>query len=262
MNNDINIIFVAASPLKGEMTLGTNILNNSILGYLKSKSINLYKNIKNVFKDKRKRLLIITISIIWLVLILIKSLNINFFLTDIINYLTFSTGGTGGGVITIIGGLIGKSILAYFISTLILQNKNNLNVINYIKNFIKTFNLKEKSFIIFSVIGIGLSLILYNFITGDASMNNSVIGIVSILLLLKALYGKTGMMKETLHLFLNKTGIMKESESNNLNSVVTGCIIGFVLGIIISLIGKNLCYIIGFIVLIVGIVANFTMKKI
>lgn len=262
MDKSINVISIAASPLKGEMTLGANILNDSLFGYLKDKGINLYKNIKNVFKDKRKRSLTIIISIIWLVLMIIRSLNINFFLIDIISYFTLSNSGLSGGIIPFIGGLIGKSVYVYFLSSLILQSKGDFRIVDHIKQFLKTFNLKDKSFFIFSSVGIGLSLIMYNFMTGNGSIDNSFIGIVSILLLLKTLYSKTGMMRETLHLLLNKVKIMKGAESNNLNSVVAGCIVGFMLGIAISPIGKNLSYIVGFSILIINIVVSIIIKNI
>lgn len=250
MNKQIRNIFFMASPLEGEMTfMGTDILNNSIIGLIKNQILSLYNNIKGIFKNKRKKTLIIVMSSVWFFLIILKSLNINFIFLDIANYLTFS-----------FGGFIGKTIMAYFVTSLVLPNQEKFQLIKNSKSFIKEIKFKDKNFIVFSLMGIGLSLIGYNFLSGGI-INNSVIGLVSIVMLLKTLNRKTGLIREGLSLVLSKTKLIKDNSSSKINMIIIGSIVGALIGILISLLGHNLCYIIGLIILVISIVLNFIIIK-
>ncbi len=262
MNKNISTISLAASPLEGEMTfIQSNVLNESIMKYIKEKTGSLFKSIKDIFKDKRKMLLIIILSSIWFILMLLKALNINFILIDILSFLTFSQGGVSSNAIPVIGGLIGKAIFTFFITSLMLSKKGKQNFKEKIKSFIEVLNFKNKEFIIFSLLGVGLSLIAYNFLSGGL-ISNSIIGIASIIMLLRSLYSKTGIIREKFYVILSNTKIITENADINLNRVEAGCILGFMLGILFSLIGPNFCYIIGSIILVTSIILRFTIKKI
>jgi hypothetical protein len=91
----------------------------------------------------------------------------SFFVT-IASFFTFAQGGMYAGLIGAAGGIIGKGIYAWFMNTLFfpgakVKSKNEENIKNEKK-------IKGKPGLFLA--GIGLALIAYNFLTGNASTEN------------------------------------------------------------------------------------------
>ncbi len=263
--NNIGANFIYADSKAGDMVLSNTNINGSfnMLNDLINKPKYLFNNILNVLKDHKKRMIVIILSLIWFLSVIFKSFGIDFFLINWINYLSFANGGTHGNIIAIIGGFIGKTIFAYFVAILLLSEKGKINWIKSgINNFIKALDFKNKKQYPMMGIGIGISLIIYNFIAGNASINNSMMGIIALLLLIRSFSNNNIYIRKILGLVTNKLKNIIPSVDKNISPIIVGCVFGFVLGIIISFVMmNNLCYIIGLAILFIAVILSIIFKK-
>lgn len=135
----------------------------------------MFKQSLNLIKDPKKIIIPLVLSIIWLICSLLPRLGISNSPIKLISYLSFAEGGISNSIPSIIGGLIGKGLVAYFYTTLFdFKNnsikpllsglKNSVSIISTIKNGLPTL-----------VFGAGISLLLSNFLMGSVDSNKSMI---------------------------------------------------------------------------------------
>lgn len=227
-------------------------MSNTIgpLKYSIKSVFNIFKNLKGVINDKKKLMLVIGLSIIWTALIVLPYLGVTGAPIRYLSFLTFARGGMDQGISNIVGGTIGKTLYAYFITSLIMPVFSGKSPFKGIGGGIKTlfssyFN-KDSKDLSPILLGIGVALILYNFFTGNGAMINSMAGVMGFVLTLRALSSKSGFLRGFITLIVNKHSVNNKMDNSYVNKVIAGLASGFALTIPLSTIGfRFTSYIVG-----------------
>ncbi|MDD2361510.1 MAG: zinc ribbon domain-containing protein [Oscillospiraceae bacterium] len=214
--------------------------------FLVSGALGLVRNIKGILKDKKRLILLAVMSLVWLLLMILPMLNINIAPIKVLSFLSFAQGGTTGGVVGILGGSIGKGIVAFFFSSLITpifsKGKPFGGIAAGFKTFLRSFNIKSAMEISPLLLGAGLSLIAYNFMNAGLTLQNSMIGLVAAFLSVKALSNKSGFLQGFIRSIMSKILKDKAPDFSAISRVVAGITTGFALCIPLTAI--NIPYII------------------
>ncbi len=115
-------------------------------------------------------LVIIFYFVVWLILNILQSLGINPWPLKILSFLTCADGGMSGGFLGGVGGIVGKGVFVSGMITLIspLFRKKGSSKRSFGDTLKGTFLIKREM-IGYYVLGIGIALIIYIFITGGAT---------------------------------------------------------------------------------------------
>ncbi|HKM41536.1 MAG TPA: hypothetical protein VJY43_03100 [Methanocorpusculum sp.] len=199
-------------------------------------------------------------ALVWFLLTLLPALGINPIPVQFFSFLTFAQGGLTGGVQGFIGGLIGKGLIAYFAALLLTGGISFGGIISSIKSFFTkfsggTWNLASISPLL---IGGGLALFIYNFLAGTSTLLNCMVGIVAFIIAARALMNKSGCIW---NLFGSLSAKRSKIDSGVLTKVMAGWAAGFILGIVLSIFGGYLCYLIGFILLVIGAILMIVVTR-
>ncbi len=204
---------------------------------------------------KKPKILLTTlfISALQAVLSYLKILMPSSFFVTIASFFTFAQGGMYAGLIGAAGGIIGKGIYAWFMNTLFfpgakVKSKNEENIKNEKK-------IKGKPGLFLA--GIGLALIAYNFLTGNASTENSIIGLTSLAACLRALKRKNGFLIGFIGSFTRGRMSRKAAAL-----VIKGMALGFLAGVMSSLkFTGAICYLVGAIIFIIALILLAGRKR-
>lgn len=266
---------IPAAATAGEMTFiqslsaGGGLIPGAELGPLKCLSGGVWrviKGLKTVFRDKKRLALVGVISCVWLALLILSAKGVNFSALNWLNFFTFAQGGARGGTPGLVGGLIGKGLLAYFFTVLLLPFFNGgkpfVEVGNGLKRLTDSFAVKDKSALALLIGGVGTALICYNFLTVNNSLQNSMAGIVACLLALRALANKGGFLSRFLVSLIIKPGKEQKANASAITRFMAGWAAGFALGVPISLTGiSRIGYLAGVAVIIAAVVLKFVSSR-
>ncbi len=224
------------------------------------------KGITRVFNDKKKLLSVLIIAFLWLILLLLPALGVNASALNLLSFLTFARGGSSGGMLGMVGGLIGKGFFAYFLTAMILPlfsgSKPFTGLRGGLRILFRSFNVKEKLTLSLLLLGAGLALFCYNFLTGNASLQNSMVGIAAFLLSLKALVNKGGFLRGLIMSFLYKSGKGNMPNTSVITYTMAGWAMGFALGIFLSTTGiSGIGYLTGIIFIAASLIIRFISKN-
>ena len=181
-----------ASSEKGEMVFTKDFYNITgkntkfSIKIFYSKFKNFLKNIRRLLTNKKQLIILVFLTVIWIVLTILKSLNVNNSIIEILNYSFLINLGLQGGIVQQVGGFISKGILSYFIFTFINSPKKTFNnFINGLNKLRRNIFKKQDFKLTRLVFGISLAIILINFLDGQMNFKNSMIGIIIFILLIK-----------------------------------------------------------------------------
>jgi hypothetical protein len=229
------------------------------LKYLSSVLIRGIKGIPKVFKNKKQLVLTIIMILTWIALIVLPILKINPPAFKILNFLTCAQVGLKNGIPGIIGGTIGKGIWAYFIFSLIMPILSGkmpfAGVGGGLKKLLASLAIKNKRMLTLLLLGMSLALISYNFLAGEASVQNSMVGIAAFFVSVRALSNEAGFLREFVTTFVRERskGIMPDF--NMINRFMAGWACGFALAVLLSSTSfSNIAYFCGFLLLIVALI--------
>lgn len=209
--------------------------------------------------------LIISLTLLLISWIVIPILNVNGIFNpvlDIISIITFARGGLGGGFIGIIGGTIGKMVVAATLMGFINKGYKSFSK-KMIRNFADAFKFQKDIKILFWILlGAGISIFFFNFFAAYASILDFMLVIAFILLAIFALNGNDGLLNTMAASFTADSG-------NPNNKARHAFLVGFLLGslncIWISLIWGYLAYIIGFAITLVSsmliVIFKYVLRK-
>lgn len=212
----------------------------------------IFRNISSVFGNKRKLIPAVVLSVIWAILIIMKSVGYDPFPVQIISILTFAHGGLSSSISHIIGGVIGKGLVAALVMSLFSGGFMS-STGRGIKRFFQSLNIGKPQAAGFFLVGAGVAFILYNFAAGFASIGQSMAAFSALLLSLRALGSQAGFLRS----FIGGIITRKGSQVNvmSLNKIVSGMAVGFLVAIPLSAIPFAYTpYLIGAIALIAGTV--------
>lgn len=262
-----------AAPSSGQMVFTQNLgigggFPESIapFKFLTSRALGLVRNIKGIVKDKKRLILLIVMSLVWLLLMILPMLGINTAQTRMLSFLTFAQGGTTGGALGILGGSIGKGIVAFFFTSLITplfrKGKPFGGIASGFKTLIGTFNIKSVKEIPPLLLGAGLSLIAYNFMNANLTMQNSMIGLMAAFLSVKALSNKSGFLQGFIRSIMSKISKDKVPDVSAIHRLIAGITAGFALCIPLTVINiPYITYLIGLALIIASVILIVAIKN-
>ena len=209
-----------------------------------------------------KKLLITAgvMALVWFALTILPALGFNPAAVQSLYFLPFSRGGLSGGVPGLIGGLIGKGLIAYFVTLLIVGGISGESIVASIRSFAAQFSGQRWDITSIAplLIGGGAALFVYNFLAGTSSIMNCMVGIVAFLIAARALANRAGCVRQVVAAAFAKEG---RADSGLVTKVMMGWAGGFALGVVLSVFGGYICYIAGFILLVAGAVLMVTVQK-
>lgn len=220
----------------------------------------IFNNFISVFRNKRKLIMALITAVIWIILMLLPMFGINLKPVRWLSNLTFAQGGMSNNILNIIGGILGKSIVATFYALLFSGRLKNVGAgLKRVFSSIKFSNLKQSGMLLF---GLGAALIVYNFMVGFAFIGYSIVGVSSIILTLNAIGGNGFIRRLAASITAKKMQKQRTENTGMLNCLLSGVAIGFVLSVILSAIPFEYTpYIAGCVAIITAIVLAILGKK-
>lgn len=147
-------------------------------------------SVKQFWKTPKLRIFILALSIVWLALALLPALGFDAWPVRLLSFLTFAQGGMYGGVWGALGGIIGKAVFAYSVSALLLPllsgGKPFHGVRDGFRGVLSGPAAPGAGRTAPFLLGAGTALVVFNFLTGNASTVNSMAGVIGLSLSLRS----------------------------------------------------------------------------
>ena len=203
----------------------------------------LFSNIGAAFKDPKRLIPAFILCVVWIVLNILKASGKEPVPVKILELLTFANGGTGGGVMRIIGGLLGKSLFAGALVSLLSGNKAGGERLSLKDSFGFTPDVLFPY-----LMGAGAALLIFLFISGGAPRMAFMGGIAASYLAARAAV-KEGFLKKLTGSFASKG---KPEAGPGAAGFIKGLASGFALSALIGLVNVKQIILIAGLVLATG----------
>ncbi len=247
----------------GEITLSQELFPPAIsefanpLVVLGSGARRLLAGFMAALRDKKRLIPALVLAVLWIVLIFLSRADTDTAPVKILSWLTFAQGGLNGGLISQIGGILGKGLLAALFTSLIIDK----STLTQMKAGLSTLaaGLKgEKQTLASWLLGTALALILYNIMVGSTSIQNSMAAIACLGLSLRGLAGGGGFARQLFtSIFYKNT---KQTASSN--RFMAGWAAGFAVAFVFSVLpGGFNGYILGGIFLMAAVIVKLTGRN-
>jgi hypothetical protein len=209
------------------------------------------------FRDKKQLIPALVLGVLWVLLIFLPIVGIDSTPVKFLSWLTFAQGGLNGGLISQIGGILGKGLLAALFTSLIID-KSTLGQIKVGISAL-TGGLKgDKATLASWLLGMALALILYNLMVGSTSLQNSMAAIACLGLSLRGLANGGGFARQFFTSLLYK----KSVSTTGIQRFMVGWAVGFALALVVSVLPGGINgYILGGILFIVAGIAKLIGGK-
>ena len=206
-------------------------------------------SVKQVFKHPLRLLPAIILVVIWLVINILQASGINNIAVKTISFLTFADAGTHGGFIGAVGGIIGKGFFAGAVVVLVdlFKHKNKGEKRSFKETIIGSFGVGKDTLWVY-LLGIGVAMFFFLFISGGATRISFIGGIATAFLAARAALN-CGFLQMFIASFVSKG---KEKASPGVAGCVRGLSTGLMASALIGLINVNLVLIILGSILVVG----------
>lgn len=233
----------------------------SPLKYLLSGVSRLVKGYALAFRNKRFIIVMILMAAVWTVLSILPLYGNNTKLVRTLNYLTFANGGLGSGWLGAAGGIFGKVVYAYLVLPLVFGQNPFKGIGKAVKCLPKAFAFKGGKSTAPLLAGCGLAFIAYNFMNGNASIQNSMVAIAAFFLTLRALGRKEGFLKGFVKSVMDKYFKRGSDDGLRVDRIFYGMAAGFLLSILFSLIKVNsICYLAGLVFVLSAFIVSIAGK--
>lgn len=250
MQSELSVSKSQNAPPLDEATLGP-------LRYLLASMKQALGGIGALFKNPKLLLPTIIISIMWLALSYLKLYMPASRPVFALSLILFAQGGMYAGLLGAVGGIIGKAFFAWFVTNALMPVLTGKKAPKSVKMKMgPAFAIRDMRGFALFVAGSGIALIIYNFLTGNASLENSVIGLTAMVACLRSLRNPGGFLVGFLRSF--SKGRLSRPRAGH---CVVGMMLGFALGIASSLLTSGgLCYTMGGILLAISIVVAVVFR--
>ncbi|MGI5835756.1 MAG: zinc ribbon domain-containing protein [Chloroflexota bacterium] len=266
---------IAAPSEAGEITFGVNIPQGlgeipqvaDPVRVLVSSVGNLVRGVGSVLRDKKRWIPALVLAIVWFVLSLLPTLDMDSVAVQALSWLTFARGGLGAqgepGLAEMAGGVIGKGVVAGLLFSFL--SSGTLGSMGAgLRTFFSTLSGTGFGGVVALACGTGVALIGYNFMAGAAISSMSMVGIAAFLLSLRAMGNKTSFLCSFLGgLTARKTRTGKSIDITTVNRVMAGMAMGFALSVPLSALNLpafHLPYLLGGLLLIAGVVLGIVQR--
>lgn len=218
-----------------------------------------------IFKHPMKLLPTVVIGIVWIVLGYLSAAMKPFPLPlKIASFLTYAEGGLFGGVLGAIGGIAGKVVMAVFINSAILplfeKKPPFVGVAGGIKGMFTSMSKDTARGVAPLLKGLGLALLLYVFFNINQGRQNSIVGVVALVLLLQNIGNQGGFLFGLLFSLANSMSKGRVPKYINITRFLTGMTLGFTLAVGLSVMGFHWCLWLGLLFLVLGIVFGLIIR--
>ncbi len=239
-------------------TAGQTSATVSVLGpfrVLGNGLITLIKGIKEAGKDKKALGGAIVMASIWFFLTMLSATGTS--VPAWLNFLTFAKGGTTGGIPGFVGGVLGKGLFVSLIMGMI----HNMGRPKPAKSSSDSTERAQSSQGYGLILcGMGLALIIYNFMTGDNSLQNSMAGIIAAASVVRS-SKQGGFIRQLMVSLTARFSGKKLPLDGQVKHLTTGFAAGFGLSLPLSFSGSPwVCYLTGLSAFIIGIILCFTKR--
>lgn len=208
---------------------------------LKSSLITLKEEITSIHRDKRKWTTVLLLSTASIAVLTLDATGKQSLQVGLISYLL--GGERGSGIFQTTGWMVSRAVYSYFmVSTLIPILLGEYRFQGWKKGLkrIREINYKKESNIIMILLGLVVSMYVYNFLSGKALFKNSMIGLILTVMTFKVYISDESMVKlqvERLILRAKRTDNICKTFSDRL---LLGMGVGFLLSVVLS--GLNIFY--------------------
>jgi hypothetical protein len=241
--------FGRAAVKAGEMTLPQEMLPlnmpefTNVLEFFGSGIRQILPGFKAAFRVRRRLIAALVLAFLWIVFIFLPPAVTDAVPAKLLSWLTFAQGGLQGGLLTKIGGIVGKGLLAVFFTSLLVdkstwgQMKAGISAV--------TGGIKgDKTTTYRWLAGMALALILYNLMVGSTSLQNSM---ASIGLSLRSLAG---------------AGRSEAANTSGMYRFMAGWGTGFAMALVLSVLpGAFNGYILGGFLLVAAVIAKLISRQ-
>jgi hypothetical protein len=197
-----------------------------------------FSNMRQFLSNPRQLIPVLILCASWLVLSFLPAFGFNPMPVQILSFLTFAQGGLYGGIAGAVGGVIGKAVFAYFFSVLIVPmflGKNPFQSFGKgLKGFFSGLAVNSLAAVVPLILGIGLALVVYNFLTGNASLVNSMAGLSGLVLAIRSIATRGGFWWGILLTIASKVSRGRVPSQMIVNRMVSGYAVGSAAGIALS----------------------------
>ncbi|PKM74874.1 MAG: hypothetical protein CVU92_04235 [Firmicutes bacterium HGW-Firmicutes-17] len=182
----------------------------------------------------------LVLAMFWLLQLLLPSLGVSIPFGGFWGWLTFARGGLTGGVAGMIGGMLGKGVFAGMLTALLLPLFSGKNPISSgrtgIRRWIDALRPKDLAGVSLLLLGWGMGLIANRFLTGTNSLQNSMLGIVMTLSLLRIIGSQSGFVTNLAAALVKQTlgNRLSEGLLPAANRLIAGMAAGTALGVLLS----------------------------
>ncbi len=206
------------------------------------------KGIGQLIRHPKMLIPTLILAVLWPALAFLKGQFSDSIIFGAASFLTFAQGGLYGGFVGALGGILGKSFFAWFITMTLMPLLTGVKPVKVKRTSLKK-SKAEPGFSLF-ILGWGAALIAYNFMSGDARLENSIVGITALLSCRRMLKRERGGMIDFVRAFTRGRW-----SQNPPRSLAKGMAFGFFIGVITSFIVQGFfCYMAGAILSLTGLV--------
>lgn len=229
--------------------------------YLKS----VFQQGLELFKNPVKLLPTLAIGFVWLVIGILSSLWKPFpWPMQFLSFLSYAEGGLFGGVLGAVGGIVGKVVVAVFINSAILplfeKKPPFVGVAGGVKGMFTSMQKDALNGVAPLVQGVGLALLLYTFMNINQRWQNSMVGIVSLVMLLQAMGSKSSFLMGLIFSAARTITKGKVPTFLSVTRFLTGMTLGMTMGVALSLTGLRWAFWLGLFFLLAGVVFMLVLK--
>jgi len=218
-----------------------------------------------ILKNPKQMLPTIVLGLVWLLLSLLRSFGFNPFPVRLLSFITFAQGGMFGGFFGAVGGILGKVVVAAFLNAAIVplfQKKAPFSGLSGgVKGFFGGLAIDSLSALAPLIGGVGASLLLYAFMSGNQSLQNSMVGIIAFVMLLQSLGRRGGFFWGLAFSAASSLTKGRTPAYIGVTRCITGITLGFAIGVALSAIGLRWCVWLGMLLLAAALILRIVSKK-
>lgn len=208
----------------------------------------------------------IILSGVWIVLGILQTTVGKNLPMSVLNFISYAQGGLYGGVIGAIGGIVGKIIIAAFLNALIapLFIKGAKPFHNFgggIKNMFKGMAVTSMRAVATLLAGIGFALVVYSFFNITQGWEESLVGVVGIVMVIKNIGNKGGFLWSLFFSMLSTFTGGKTPSYIGITRFLSGLALGFALGAGLNAFGLRWCIIFASGSLVIAFILSFFGKR-
>ncbi|HAS73863.1 MAG TPA: hypothetical protein DCS67_06940, partial [Clostridiales bacterium UBA8960] len=220
-----------------------------------------FKNVRGLFQNKKMLISALVLGAIWLLLAILKALGIDWAPINWLSVATFAHGGISRNPVEIVGGLVGKSVYAVMLLSLLSGGHKGIGTgLKTVFRSLKGLDRKGASLFL---VGLGVALFGYNFMVGEPQIIDAAVSVAALMVVLRALGNYRGFLRRfVVALTASKAKKIRSENTKHVNQMLTGGAVGFLLTLPLSFVPLGwIGYLVGGVVFVAGVALYFSKPE-